>query len=83
MSSSAENPMQLEISLPTVLTIPQKDEIEAVSRSFFENQNCSQNTCLPEMGGEFKGEPPPRISCDFSIFPKTYFGDFRSKISTS
>ena len=43
MSSSAENPIQLEISLPTVLTIPQKDEIEAVPRSFFENENFSQN----------------------------------------
>ena len=37
MSSSAENPIQLEFSLPTVLTASNKDEIEAVSRPFFEN----------------------------------------------
>ncbi len=36
MSSSAENPIQLEISLRMVLTATKKDEIEAVSWPFFE-----------------------------------------------
>ena len=35
MSSSAENRIQLEISLRMVLTATKKDEIEAVSRPFF------------------------------------------------
>ena len=36
MSSSAENRIQLEISLPMALAATNQDKIEAVSRPFFE-----------------------------------------------
>ena len=39
MSSSAENRIQLEISLRMVLTATNKDEIEAVPRPFLKNMS--------------------------------------------
>ena len=50
MSSSAENRIQLEISLRMVFTETKKDEIEAVSRPFFE-KNVTENSGFAKNDG--------------------------------